>query len=91
MLVVAIPIALVVVAFVVWHSVNRGRRAVRAATYLRELDGGASPEAANAAAAVLFTAASSTEMDRWAAQAAEKRDGNADEIICEARLRGFTQ
>lgn len=91
MLVLAIPIALVVVALVVWHSVNRGRRAIRAATYLRELEGGGSPEAANAAAALLFTAASSPDLDRWAAQAAEERDGNADQIISEARLRGFTQ
>jgi len=90
-LVLAIPIALVVVGLVVWQSVNRGRRAVRAATFLRELEGGATPQAANAAAAVLFTAASSPAMDRWAAQAAEQRDGNADEIISEARLRGFTQ
>jgi hypothetical protein len=90
MFLVAIPIALVVVGFVVWHSLQRGRRFVRAATYLRELDGGATPPAANAAAAVLFTAASSPEVDRWASQQAEAKGGASDETIAEARLRGFT-
>lgn len=90
MLILAIPIALVVVGLVVWHSVNRGRRAIRAATFLRELDGGGTPAAANAAAAVLFTSAATPEMNQWATQAAERHGGSVEEIISEARSRGFT-
>ncbi|MGY6632264.1 MAG: hypothetical protein ACXIU8_00755 [Alkalilacustris sp.] len=86
-------VALVLVAFVVVQSVRQGRRFIRAALFLHELEGGRRPETANAAAAVLFTAESSAPADAHAAQIADarrKRTGESQaQVIGAARARGF--
>jgi hypothetical protein len=93
MLVWTFLIALVLVAVVVIHSMRQGRRFVRAATFLTELEAGRPAQQANAAAALLFGPGSGPQADAWAMRAAEERRKLAGttqaEIIRQARERGF--
>jgi hypothetical protein len=86
-------VALVLVAIVVTQSVRQGRRFIRAALYLNELEGGRPVHEANAAAAILFGRDSSAAADAHAAQLAEmrrKRSGESQaQVIGAARARGF--
>ncbi len=86
-------VALVLVAIVVVSSVRQGRRFIRAAAFLNEIEGGRPAHEANALAAVLFTADSSPSADAHAAQAAEARRQRSGlsqaKLIGEARQRGF--
>jgi hypothetical protein len=93
MLGVLFLVALVLVAVVVAQSVRQGRRFIRAATYLHELEGGRPAPEAHAAAEILFTSDSSAAADAHAAQLAEarrKRTGESQaQVIGAARARGF--
>ena len=86
-------VALGLVAVVVAQSIRQGRRFIRAATYLNELEGGRPQHEANAAAALLFTGDSSPSADAHAAQIADarrKRTGQTQaQVIGSARDRGF--
>lgn len=86
-------VALALVALVVWQSIQQGRRFVRAAAFLREVEGGATVEHANEVAGVLFTARSSHDADAWAARAAdahkERFGGRQADVIRAARAKGF--
>ena len=93
MLIWTFLIALVLVAVVVVHSMRQGRRFIRAALFLTELEAGRPVEQANASAAVLFGPASSPQADVWAAQAAEERrklhGASQAQVIGTARTKGF--
>jgi hypothetical protein len=86
-------VALVLVAVVVAQSVRQGRRFIRAALFLHELEGGRPVHQANAAATILFSADSSASADAHAAQLAEARRGRTGEsqaqVIGAARQKGF--
>ena len=86
-------VALVLVGFVVFQSVRQGRRFIRAALFLHELEGGRRAAEANAAAAMLFTPESSAPADAHAAQIADsrrKRTGETQsQVIGSARDKGF--
>jgi hypothetical protein len=86
-------VALVLVALVVAQSVRQGRRFIRAALFLHELEGGRPVHEANAAAAILFGSDSSPSADAHAAVLAEarrKRSGESQaQVIGGARARGF--
>ena len=86
-------VALVLVAFVVVNSVRQGRRFIRAALFLHELEGGRRMHEANAAAQLLFSSDSSTSADAHAAQIADarrKRTGESQaQVIGAAREKGF--
>jgi hypothetical protein len=93
MLGVLFLVALGLVAIVVVSSIRQGRRFIRAATFLTELEGGRPRHEANALASVLFTSESSPSADAHAAQAAERRRRQAGlsqaRLIGEARQKGF--
>ncbi len=93
MLFVLFLVALVLVALVVLQSVRQGRRFIRAATFLNELDGGRPAHEANAVAAVLFTGESSPGADAHAAQIARARSAehgqSQAQVIGAAQARGF--
>ncbi len=86
-------VALLLVALVVGQSIRQGRRFIRAALFLHELEGGRPAHEANAAAGILFTNGSSASADAHAAQIAETRRRRAGEtqaqVIGAARARGF--
>lgn len=86
-------VALLLVAVVVAQSIRQGRRFIRAAAFLNELEGGRPVHEANAAAAILFTRDSSASADAHAAQVAEARRTRSGEsqaqVIGAARTRGF--
>ena len=86
-------VALVLVAIVVVQSVRQGRRFIRAALFLNELEGGRPPHEANAAAAILFGSDSSPMADAHAAQLAEARRRHSgqsqSQVIGAARAKGF--
>lgn len=86
-------VALGLVAVVVAQSIRQGRRFIRAATFLNEVQGGRPVHEANAAAAILFTPDSSTAADAHAAQIADarrKRTGESQaQVIGAARRKGF--
>lgn len=86
-------VALGLVAIVVAQSIRQGRRFIRAAAFLNEIEGGRPAHEANAAAAILFTSGSSPSADAHAAQIAEarrKRTGESQgQLIGAARARGF--
>ena len=86
-------LALVLVGIVVAHSIRQGRRSIRAAAFLNELDGGRAVAQANAAATLLFTDKSSASADAHAARIARERQGRTGEtqaqLIAGARGKGF--
>ena len=86
-------VAVALVALVIVQSVRQGRRFIRAALFLHELEGGRPRDAANAAAAMLFSPESSTSADAHAAQIADARRKRTSEtqaqVIGAARDRGF--
>lgn len=94
MLILLFIVALVLVGLVVAQSMRQGRRFIRAATFLAEVEAGRPAEQANAAAALLFTGQSSPSADAWAARAADERrqlmGGSQGAVIRAARERGFT-
>lgn len=82
-------------AALVWSSVRRGRRFVRAADFLMILDGGSSVEEANNLSAALFTKSSNPETDRRATNRAKavsnsQFGGKQLPLIFLAKSKGFT-
>lgn len=86
-------VALGLVGVVVVSSIRQGRRFIRAAAFLNEIEGGRAAHEANAVATVLFTSDSSPSADAHAAQAAEalrrRRGQSQAAVIGDARARGF--
>ena len=86
-------VALGLVALVVVQSIRQGRRFIRAATFLNEVQGGRPVHEANAAAALLFTPDSSQAADGHAAALADRlrKESGATQaqLIGAAREKGF--
>lgn len=93
MLVLLFLVALVLVGLVVAQSIRQGRRFIRAATYLNELEGGRPVHEANAIAAILFSGESSATADAHAAALARARatarGESQTQIIGAAQSLGF--